>query len=131
MRSLAALAALALIAGACESTPTGNALVNSPRNQPVFLKTADAEFHLSREQRASVHPAYNADAVEKLLRWTRAEHRGEVLASFQAGSISARGEKVAVGEITWSVDHPQVQEIVKELRTPTRIPDTSGEQRRP
>ncbi|MEW5928495.1 MAG: hypothetical protein AB1941_13585 [Gemmatimonadota bacterium] len=128
MRSLAAFTALTLVAGACESNPTGNALVSSPRNQPVFLNVADTDFHLSWEQRAGVHPAYNADAVEKLLRWTRAEHRAEVLASFQASSISARGEKVAVGEITWSVDHPQIQEIVKELRTPTRIPDTPGEQ---
>lgn len=131
MRPLAAFIALTLLTGACETTPTGNALVSSPRNQPVFLKAADTEFHLSREQRASVHPAYNADAVEKLLRWTRAEYRGEVLASFQASSISALGEKVVVGEVTWSVDHPQVQEIVKELRAPTRVPDTPGEQQRP
>ncbi|HEU0079278.1 MAG TPA: hypothetical protein VFQ76_16605 [Longimicrobiaceae bacterium] len=131
MRSLAAFAALMLLAGACKTTATGHAPVSSPRNQPVFLRSEDAEFHLSREQRASVHPAFNADAVERLLRWTRAEHRAEVLESFQASSIAALGEKVAVGEITLSVDHPQVREIVKELRAPARIPDTTGEQRRP
>jgi Mg/Co/Ni transporter MgtE len=105
--------------------------LNSSRDQPPFQKTADADFQLSREERASIHPAYDADAVEQLLRWTRPEHRAEVLEPFQASSIAALGEKVAAGEITWTVDHPQVQEIIKNLRAPTRKPDNAGEQRRP
>jgi hypothetical protein len=105
--------------------------VSSSKDQPPFLNTADADFRLSREQRASVHPAYDADAVEQLLRWTRPEHRAEVLQPFQASSIAALGEKVAVGDFTWTVDHPQVQEIIKNLRATTRIADDGGEQRRP
>lgn len=105
--------------------------LNSSRDQPPFLKTADADFRLSREQRASVHPAYDADAVEQLLRWTWPEHRAEVLEPFQASSIAALGEKVAVGEGTWTVDHPQVQEIINNLRAPMRNGDKAGERRRP
>ena len=105
--------------------------MSSSRDEPPFLKTADADFRLSPEQRASVHPAYDADAVEQLLRWTRPEHRAEVLEPFQTSSIAALGEKVAAGEITWTVDHPQVQEIIKKLRAPTRTADNAGERRRP
>lgn len=122
MRLLTTLAALALLVGACRSTPAGRPPVGSSTNEPVFLNVVDAGFHLSREQRASVHPAYNADAVERLLRWTRPEHRTEVLRAFQAGSITAPGEKVALGEATLSVDHPQVREIAKDLLAPVREP---------
>jgi len=78
-----------------------------------------------------VHPAYDADAVEQLLMWTRPEARAGMLEPFQASGIAVLGEKVAVGEITWTVDHPQVQEIINSLLATTRIADDGGEQRRP
>lgn len=131
MRPLFALAALPLLAGACGFTPTGSATVSSPSNHPVFMEAPEADFRLTEEQRASVHPAYNADAVERLLRWTRAEHRAEVLEPFQVSRIAALGEKVAIGEITLNIDHPQIREIAKELRTPTRPPDSAAGQHRP
>lgn len=126
MRLMALLAAVAFLAGACETTPTGGAPVNVPASQSVFLKVADTDYRLSGEQRSSVHPAFNVEAVERLLMWTRPEYRAEMLESFQWSSIAALGDKVAIGEITWDVDHPEVRRIASELRAPTRVPDGSG-----
>lgn len=122
MRRAAALAALVLLAGACAPSPTSNRVVNAPSDQPVFLRASDTRFRLSQDQRAAVHPAYNADAVQRLLSWIRPEIRLEVLATFAGSSVAALGEKVALGEPTWDVEHPQIREIVKELRATTRPP---------
>lgn len=131
MRRAAALAALVLLAAACAPTPTSNPVVNAPSSQPVFLRASDAQFRLSQEQRATVHPAYNADAVERLLSWVRPEIRSEVLESFSWSSVAALGDKVALGETTWDVEHPQIREIVKQLRATTRPPADSAEQTQP
>lgn len=131
MRRAAALASLVLLMGACETTPTGNPVVNAPSNQPAFLKASDTQFRLSPDQRATVHPAYNADAVEQLLSWVRPEIRSEVLEVFSRSSVAGLGENVALGEVTWDVDHPQIREIVKGLRATTRTPAGRAEQTEP
>jgi hypothetical protein len=131
MRRAAALAVLVLLAGACAPTPTSNHVVNAPSNQPVFLRASDTHFRLSQDQRAAVHPSYNADAVERLLSWIRPEIRIEVLETFSRSSVAELGEKVALGEPTWEVEHPQIREIVKGLRATTRPPAGSAEQTEP
>ncbi len=126
MRRAVGLATLTLFLGACESNPTGGSVMNAPRNETAFLRTPDASFQLSPEQRASVHSAFNVDAIEKLLSWTKPEYRGDVLESFQASTIAALGEKVVLGEGTWDVDHPEIKQIVKKIHLPTRLPDSTG-----
>ena len=99
--------------------------MNAPKNESVFLRKPDTSFHLSPEQRASVHSTFNVQAIERLLRWTKPEYRADVLEPFQTTTIAALGGKVVLGEDTWDVDHPEIGRIVKEIHLPTRLPDSS------
>lgn len=115
MHRAAAMASVVLLMGACESTPTGREPVLAPSPASLFLPAPDTAFRLSAEDRASLHPGYDPGAVEELLQWMPAEYRAEVLDSFRWSTLAPRGEKVAVGEVTFDVDHPQVREIARRL----------------
>jgi len=131
MLRVAALAALVLLTGACESTLTGTPLVSAPTNAPAFLKVPDTRFTLSPEQRATVHPVFNADVVGQLLSWIRPEYHSAALELFSRSRIDALGQNVAIGEVSFDTDHPQVNELMKNVRASARLPDTTRGQQAP
>lgn len=131
MRWVAALATLVLLTGACESTPTGTPVVSAPSNAPAFLKVPDTRFTLSPEQRATVHPVFNADVVEQLLSWIRPQYHAVALELFSRTRIDALGQNVAIGEVSLDTDHPQINELMKNVRASTRLPDTTRAQHAP
>ncbi len=125
MRRVAALVALVLLNGACESTPTGTPVVSAPTNAPAFLRVQNTRFMLSSEQRATVHPVFDADVVEQVLSWIRPEYHAVALELFSRTRIDALGQNVAIGEVSLDTDHPQVKELIKSVRASARLPDTT------
>jgi hypothetical protein len=80
---------------------------------------------LSSEQRATVHPVFDADVVEQVLSWIRPEYHAVALELFSRTRIDALGQNVAIGEVSLDTDHPQVKELIKSVRASARLPDTT------
>lgn len=107
-RVMAAFMAGALLAmTACEHRQ--GALVTSPDAQPLRLEAPDAAFQLAAEERATLAPGFDADALERLLRNIRPDMRDEMLSYFQVGR--AHGHLIEIHD-------PHLQSILEEVWAP-------------
>lgn len=108
-RSAATLMAGALLGlAACEHRQQGT-LVTSPDAIPLRLEAPDAAFRLTPDDRATLAPPFDADALERLLREIRPNMRGEILSYFQAGT--SRGHLVVIHD-------SRLQAILEEVWAP-------------
>lgn len=100
---------LAGVLSVCACEHRQGALVTSPDAEPLRLAAPDPAFELTAEDRAALAPGFDADALERLLRHTRNDMRGEILSYFQVGN--ARGHLVEIHD-------PDLQAILEEVWVP-------------
>lgn len=93
---------------ACEHRQ--GAFVTSPQAPPLRLEAPDPAFRLTAEDRATLAPHFDADALERLLRLIRPDMRAEILSHFQVGK-GARGHLVEIFD-------PQLQAVLEEVWAP-------------
>ena len=107
---LTILAALSF--AACEDGPPPAASMDRPNPAAILLLDAPEEgYRLPLSEREKVHPAIDADVLERLLAHIRPEHREEFLRIYQG---FAPGTKVAFGPMS-SLGDPEVDAIAREL----------------
>ena len=83
--------------------------MTSPDAEPLRLEAPDPAFHLSADDRATLAPEFDADALERLLRQVRPDMRTEILSHFQVGQ--ARGHLVEIHD-------PRLQAVLEEVWAP-------------
>jgi hypothetical protein len=96
--------------------------VTSPDAEPLRLEVPDFAFRFTHEDRASLAPHFDADALERLLRQVRPDMRGEILPSFQIGK-GPGGHLVEIHD-------PHLQAVLEEVWAPfwNDVPDQALEE---
>ena len=75
----------------------------------------DPSFRLSGEERAKVAPAFDADALERLLSMCPPASRDAILRTFQREESSEDGFRVSA---TVRLGHPALQAVLEEVWVP-------------
>lgn len=125
MRRRATLLVLAavLVSGGCEHT-TRSRIMNNPPVKPLRLAARDPAYRLAPDERARVIPAYDADALERLMGMIHPDLRPKILENFliwKPGELPA-GERAGLtvelyDPSTGQVD-PQLQAVLEEVYAP-------------
>lgn len=110
-RLICSIAALAVGLGACEHTDTGM-ISTMPTNISARLDAPDPGFRLTAEQRASVAPGFDADALERLLAAVHPDLRRPILSDF------ARQPSDVVGGGLMKFEDPVLQALLDEVWAP-------------
>lgn len=106
---LQAVAAALLVAG-CDRHQ--EVVMTAPRPNTVRLPAADVHFRLTPEERASLRPGFDADALERLLAAIEPGARPDLLRSFQ---MPEPGERV---RNTVQMGDPELQPLLDEVWLP-------------
>ena len=108
---LSLLLPILMLSAACD--PAHGPLMDTPDPRPIRLTVPEADFRLTERDRARVAPAFDVDALERLLGMVRPDLRSDVLKHFQ---IPGPGEQPR-GALTEFFD-PQLQEVLEIVWAP-------------
>ncbi|HYW07889.1 MAG TPA: hypothetical protein VE913_13095 [Longimicrobium sp.] len=90
--------------------------MSSPEAQPMRLASADQSFRLDPQQRETISPGYDVEALERMLSMIRPDLRAEILENFQV-----RKKPIGLGE-GWvylvQINDPKLQEVLEEVWAP-------------
>jgi hypothetical protein len=93
------LIAACLSLGACDHTASALSMPTPPNANTVRLETPDRNFKLTSEERASIRPDFDVDALERLLAAVAAPVRPMILREFQIPPRGAQsGALVRMGD---------------------------------
>jgi len=110
-RLICSIAALAVGLVACEHTDTGM-ISTMPKNISARLDAPDPGFRLTAEQRASVAPGFDVDALERLLAVVHPDLRRPILSDFAPHPADV------VGGGLMKFEDPVLQALLDEVWAP-------------
>ena len=90
--------------------------MSSPEAQPMRLASADTGFRLDPQQRETINPGYDVDALERLLSMVRPDLRTELLENFQDRKKPVRPGQGWVYLV--QINDPKLQEVLEEVWAP-------------
>lgn len=106
------VAAACLALAACDRTASVPSMSTPPNPRTVRLDVPDRNFKLTPQERASIRPGFDVDALERLLAAVEAPVRPMILEGFQA---VAQGEP---GTATVRMGDPALQPLLDEVWAP-------------
>lgn len=106
------LVASCLSVAACDRTASVPSMATPPNPKTVRLETPDPNFRLTPQERASIRPGFDVDALERLLAEVEAPVRPMILKDFQA---VAPGEP---GTALVRMGDPALQPLLDEVWAP-------------
>lgn len=108
---------------ACTDEPDSATMPKTPL--AIRLARPDISYHLEAAMKARVDPMFDADALERLLRWIHPDHRKDYLHRFipQVDGplvIEKRGKISVIPRISYSIrtDDPILQPLLEDVWAP-------------
>lgn len=88
--------------------------MTTPSNQSARLNVADPAFRLTAEQRASIEPGFDVDALERLLAVLHPDLRVPVLGDFQRNRLAPN----EIGGGLMKFEDPVLQALLDQVWAP-------------
>lgn len=103
---------ICLLNGACDGTPSVVSMSTTPDPSTIRLAVPDPAFKLSPQERVSIRPGFDVDALERLLAAVEPAVRPMILSDFQAA------EPGEPGTVLVKMGDPALQPLLDEVWAP-------------
>lgn len=107
--AFAMIALACVFASGCDRAALSPTAHSAPSSSTIRLEVRDTTYRLTRDERASVRPGFNVDALQLLLSHVEPAVRPVILSGFQAANIGERSTALV------KVGDPALQPLLDEV----------------